>query len=171
MHCQWCFWGLRKFWVFQHQNLVNPARVDQVPVCIPIVTNHWSALFIQSHLVAFSTALVLEWIALLFVAPVIPSTVRALQGECHTKLQQPTGCLSAPIFPLFYQLLVFAKLPLMNLLHVFSKGTVSSHMITCWVEFEKIPTVWAECCWYNVIWNLQPLHEICSQLPVWGHRK
>ena len=57
-----------------------PASVNQVPACIPAATSHGSFQFIQSHLVAFSVASVMERMSPFFAALVILSTDRALQS-------------------------------------------------------------------------------------------
>ncbi|XP_056155173.1 probable G-protein coupled receptor 141 [Lampris incognitus] len=50
-----------------------------------------------------------------------------------------------------------------------SPGTVSSHMITSLVEFEKM--IWAVCCLCNLVRELQLFYKIHSQKAVWGFGK
>ena len=53
----------------------GPAEVHDVSACAPAAFNHGSALFIQSHLEAFSAASVLLRMALLLLSPVMPRAV------------------------------------------------------------------------------------------------
>lgn len=53
----------------------GPAEVHDASACAPAALSHGSALFIQSHLEAFSAASVLLRMALLLLSPVMPSAV------------------------------------------------------------------------------------------------
>lgn len=53
----------------------GPAEVHDASACAPAAFIHGSALFIQSHLEAFSAASVLFRMALLLLSPVMPNAV------------------------------------------------------------------------------------------------
>lgn len=69
---------------FIHPHPGDPAGVDQVLTCVPVADDR-SALFNQSHLVAFSAALLADLITLLLAAPVMPNRLRTLQRERPAK--------------------------------------------------------------------------------------
>lgn len=75
-------------WSFILRNLhpCDPAEVSQAPTYIPAATAHWLTLFMQSHLVAFSAALLMVWLAPFFLSPVMPILLRALQNLCSRTL-------------------------------------------------------------------------------------
>lgn len=51
----------------------TPAGADQAPTCVPAALAHFLDLLIHIHLGALSEASVVELMALLFAAPMMPS--------------------------------------------------------------------------------------------------
>lgn len=108
------------------------------PQLVPWQLNHGSALFIQSHLEAFSAASVLLQMALLLLSPVMPSAVYALQRDCPAKPLHPTSTGKHLAFqPCSWQLLTkswyfpFFRSKASSIRS--SHGTVSSSMTTFFV--------------------------------------
>ncbi len=97
-------WGLWGFCVFQHQTHSprRPSPGGITPVCISSAFAHGSALFTQSHLVA---SLVANVKSLLFVSPVLPSSMNASRDECPANCHRLSASLPALPFPTFHKLI------------------------------------------------------------------
>lgn len=76
--------------VFQHHTPHLQVGWSSPSLC-PSSNKQRSPLLIQSHLVAFYLASVMQHVAPLLPAPVTPSDVKAVQRELPRKLQQPTS--------------------------------------------------------------------------------
>lgn len=114
----------------------QPSRGDEVPACVPVATHR---SFQHSHLVAFSAASLMDFMALFLAA-----RLRTLHRENPAKPQQPTSiveCSSAPAPKLLnsstssWYWAYF--LSLASLIRS-SQGTVSSSMISCFKDSEMI---------------------------------
>ncbi len=68
----------------------DSAGVDQAPTCVPAALTHSSDLLIQIHLDTLSAASVIDLIALLFAATMMPSRVKLLHRERAAKPLHPT---------------------------------------------------------------------------------